>query len=249
MPQTLLEMVQDILSEIGGDVVTSISDTEEADFVARIIKHTYLDLSSKSNWPMSRNNNIFSGSATLTNKTKLSLDSSIKQVISIYYDRRESTTSVKNFVKLEYLNPDDFLVLTNKRNNTESNVETVTDTSGIKFLIYNDVSPNYYTSFDDVSVVFDSYDSLRGTFLQVADFQATGYSIPTFTLSNSFVPSIPPDAFSLLYNEALSRVQWRAREFQDLKAESEATKQSRWMSRNAFRVNGGIKYPNYGRSR
>lgn len=44
MRKTLLEMVQDILSEMDSDEVNSINDTVEAEQVATIIKNCYLAL-------------------------------------------------------------------------------------------------------------------------------------------------------------------------------------------------------------
>lgn len=44
MKMTLLEMVQDILSIGDGDVVNSVSDTEEAEQVSLIIRDTYFQL-------------------------------------------------------------------------------------------------------------------------------------------------------------------------------------------------------------
>ena len=41
---TVLEIVQNILSDLNSEEVNSISDTIEADQVAEIVKTTYLDL-------------------------------------------------------------------------------------------------------------------------------------------------------------------------------------------------------------
>ena len=42
---------------------------------------------------------------------------------------------------------------------------------------------------------------------------------------------------------------FKLKEVQDIKSEQEAGRQQRWLSRKAWTVNGGIRYPNYGRGR
>ena len=247
--QTLLEMVQDILSEINGDEVNSIGDTEEADFIARLFRTTYRDLSSNSSWPHTRRAIALEARSDTAFPTHFKLRSDVKKLISIYYDIRKVGETKRNYTLMEYKEPDEFLVFVNRRDNTQSNNIVVIDDSGIELIIQNDKAPKYFTSFDDVNIIFDSYDQSVDTTLQDSRIQAQGYIIPEFQLIDDFIPNLPPDAFSLLYQETLSRVQLKAREFQDIKAEQEATKQSRWMSRNAFRVNGGIKFPDYGRKR
>ena len=249
MSQTLLEMVQDVLSEIGGDEVNSIGDTEEADFIARLFRTTYRDLSSHTSWPHTRRAVALTARSDSNYPTHFIVNADVKKLISINYDIRENGETRRRYKQMTYKDPDDFLVYLNKRDNTQSNVDIVIDDSGIELLILNDQAPTYYTSFDDTNLIFDSYDSAVDSTLQESKLQAQGYIIPEFQLVDSFTPDLPPDAFSLLYQETLSRVQLKAREFQDVKAEQEATKQSRWMSRNAFRVNGGIRYPNYGRKK
>jgi phage FluMu protein gp41 len=63
------------------------------------------------------------------------------------------------------------------------------------------------------------------------------------------MPDIPPEAVSYLREETVSRVQLKLREFEDIKAEQSASTQKRTLSRKNWRVNGGTKYPNYGRKR
>src|SRR3546814_20541284 len=52
--KTLLEITQDILSDIDGDEVNSIDDTIESARVASIVRSTYESLMSHRNWPHNR---------------------------------------------------------------------------------------------------------------------------------------------------------------------------------------------------
>src|SRR5690606_20172822 len=137
----------------------------------------------------------------------------------------------------------------NARDNTSDNVDIIIDPSGIDLMISNNKAPEYYTSFDDLNLVFDSYDKEVDDSLQESKVQAQAYIIPQFTIADTFIPDLPPDAFAYLVEESISRCQLKMRQFQDVKSEAEAQKQSRWLSQSNFVVKGGIKFPNYGMKR
>lgn len=249
MAKTLLEIVQSILTGVSGDQVNSISDTEESEQIAEFVRGAYQDLMSHTKWPHTRRATALVSFSNSLFPTHVKLAEDVKELISVHYDVRKIGETKRNYRKLSYLDPDDFLRKLNSRDSDETGVTIVTDTSGIELLIRNNKAPEFYTSINDVDIVFDSYDSAVDTTLIDDKFQAQAYILPAFTLSNSFIPDLPPDAFSLLEQEALSRVQFRMRQIQDVKAEQEVQKQSRWLSRNAWRTQGGITFPNYGRKK
>lgn len=245
--KTLLEMTQDILNDMDGDEINSISDTAEAEQVANIIKNTYRNMVSNSNWHHTRRAVAVTPYSDSNFPTHMRLNEEVKELILINYDRADVDDTRKLYKEVKYLEPDHFLRRLNNRNSDADNVVVVTDPSGIDLLIHNDTYPQYYTSFDDVTLVFDSYDSEVDTTLQQSKIQAMAFIIPEFTLSDSFVPDLPPDAFAYLVEEATSRCQYKLREFQDIKSEQESQKQARWLSRKSWRTSGGIRYPNYGK--
>lgn len=247
MKSTLLELVQDILSDIDGDEVNSISDTEEAEAVARHVEAVYRALVSKSVWPHTRRAVALDPRSDSEFPTHMTFKENVKELISIRYNTAELGETRRQYKEIKYLDPDQFLVKINKRDNDLATVDVVIDDSGIELLIQNDKAPEYYTSFDDVNVVFDSYDSAADSTLQDSKFQAQAYIIPDFRIEDDFVPDFPVDAFALLYEESVSRCQLKMRQFQDIKAEAESIKQSRWMSRRSWVTAGGIQYPDYGR--
>lgn len=247
MTQTLLKIVQTILSDMDGDEINSIQDTEESVQVARIVENTYLAIVSNTTWPHTRRALTIDARSSSDFPNYVVVKDSLKELISIYYNTRSISDTRDIYTKLTWLEPDNFLYKTNLRDSSQSNVKTVIDDSGVKLFILNDKAPEFYTSFNDVDIVFDSYDSAVDSTIQVSKVQALGYIIPPFSLEDDFEPDLPPDAFSLLIERSTSSAQFKLRQFQDLKAEQEGTKQSRWMSRKAWRVKGGIRYPNYGK--
>lgn len=249
MSKTLLSIVQDILSDMNGDVVNSIFDTEEAEQVARIVVSTHDNLVSKETWASMRQPVKLTPSGDSEKPTHMTLPTNVKELEAVFYDTRKNTTDKKQYTKLKYYYPDDFLYKTNNRDSTSTKVKTVVDPSGIELLITNDQPPSFFTSFDDNVLVFDSWDlSLENT-LQESKTQVLAYILPTLALQDTAVPSLPLDSFRMLIEEATSRAQWKTREFQDVKSEQEANKQRRTLSRKNWRVNRQQRYPNYGRMR
>lgn len=245
--QTLLQIVQTILSDIEGDEINTISDTPEGEQVARLVKGTYLAMVSHTNWPHTRRATSLTPRADSAFPTHMTTDDDLKELISVRYNTAKLGDTRKQYKEIEYLPPDDFLRKINARDNDSATTDVVIDDSGIELLISTNKAPQYYTSFDDKSVIFDSYDSEVDSTLQQSKLQAQGYIIPDFNLVDTFVPNIPIDALSFLIEESTSKAQLKLRQFQDIKSEREAQKQSRWLSRKSWVVGGETRYPNYGR--
>lgn len=245
--QNLLSIAQTILSDMDGDEVNSINDTEESAQVARIVRNNYLAMMSNTVWPHTRRALTVEARGDSNYPTYLLVKDDLKELTSIYYNVRKLDSNRDIYEEMQYLEPDQFLHKLNKRDNSKPNVLTTIDDSGVKLFILTDKAPEYYTSFNDTDIVFDSYDSQVDASLQISKVQAIGYVIPPFELDDQFVPDLPADAFSLLIERSTSAAQAKLRQFQDVKAEQESIRQGRWMSRKSWTVNGGIRFPNYGK--
>lgn len=248
MKYTLLEIVGDILSDMDGDYVNSINDTDEAMQVAQIVKTTYQAMISNRNWPhTSRAINITPFADNLL-PTHTTLPSNVKELISVYYDVRRNSQTRIDYQQIKYLDPDDFLRLTNQRNSDDPNCMIVIDPTGVKFLIMTNKAPEYYTSFDDNTMVFDSYDSSVDSTIQANKSQIRAYIIPDFEMEDSFIPDLPDEAFVALIEESKSKAMFKLKQVQDIKAEQEANRQQRWLSRRAWKTHEKDLYPySYGR--
>lgn len=244
---TLLEMVQDILEDINGDEVNSITDTEESEQVAGHIKKTYRNIVSNSNWFHTRELVTLTPRSDSNYPTHFLVNEDVKKLEKVRYNKQKSGASDKDYQDIEFKPFDEFMTYTGGRKSSASNVQTVIDDSGIELFIKTDKAPDYYTTIDDVNIIFDSYDSDVDNTLQQSKLQAWGLVIPRFEVSDSFVPNLPPDAFALLIEEATSRCNYKMRQLADPDSKANALKQSRWLSRQNWVVEGGIKYPNYGR--
>lgn len=247
MKKSLLDMTQDILSDMNSDEVSSVTDTVESMQVAQIIKSTYEDLMSRKNWEHLRQLTQLDSSLTTSRPTHMKVEEAIKEVVSINYDKQRSTQTSPRWEPVTWLSPDEFLLHTNTRNTDNVNTIEIEDVTGVKLLIKTDKAPTYYTSFDDEYVVFDSYDNEVDSVLQSVKTQLIAYILPSFTVSDTFVPDLPAEMFSVLLAEAKSACFARIKQTPDGKSEQQSRKGLSWASQRAFQVNGGWQFPSYGR--
>jgi hypothetical protein len=247
MARTLLDYVNDILSDLGEDPVNSISDTFVSEQVAQIVRSTYESLMSGRNWAHLRKPLQLTASGDTNIPTHMSIENDVKELILINYDVALSTDNKKVYREIKYKQPDEFLRLTNHRDSSQTRVDVVTDATGIELLINNDEPPTYYTSFDDETLVFDSYDVDVDDTLQASKVQSLAYVAPSWNHNDNHLPDLPLDNEPELLAESKVKCSWYINQEQDLKAEQEAQKLSAWSARKNRRIAGGVRYPNYGR--
>ena len=245
--KTLLSIVQEVLNSLNGDAVNTISDTEESEEVARHVEAVYRNLVSHTEWPHTRRSVTLVPFSDDALPTHMRVGENYKRLCFINYNKAKLGEARKLYQPVKYVAPDHFLRKLNSRDTTSPNVDVVVDPSGIELFILNNKAPEEFTSFDDVVLVFDSYDSEVDDTLQESKVQAQAYIIPEFTLEDGFIPDLPAEAFAYLIEESVSRCQLKMRQVQDAKSEVEAQKQARWLSQSNFVVKGGITFPNYGR--
>lgn len=103
----------------------------------------------------------------------------------------------------------DFIDYVNGYNPSETDVETFVFTDsgqgfpGTYTFAYKTLQqPTYCCVINNYYVIFDSYDSTQDSTLQSSKTMGWGRIIPTFTMSDSFVPSLAEEQFQLLLHEA-----------------------------------------------
>lgn len=245
---TLIEIVQDILSDLTDDEVNSINDTLESLQIAQIVKTTYLEMMSNKNWPHLRTLDKLTASIDLTKPTHMEVNEDWKEVEWIEYNCRTETNPDRNIYRqIPYKSPDEFLRLTSQYDNTRDTVLEVEDYSGVVLHIKNDRHPEYWTSFDDEHVVFNSYNSDLDDTLQRTHTRVSVYKEPSWTMLDDFVPDLPSEAFSALLAEAKSVAFIVIKQQANEKAEQQSLRQRNWLSRKSWTTNGGIRLPSYAR--
>lgn len=233
---TLLEIVQDILSDLSSDEVNSITDTIESMQVAQIVSTTYAHIIDGRDWPHLYKLFQVTSWADSAYPTYFTLPEKVDTLLWIKYDKK----------KVVYKDPIAFIELLDSRINATNKTDII-DQSGITLYVYNDRNPSYWTSFDDTTIVMDAYDSSVDTTLQTQKTECYGKELPVFTLADSFVPNLPAQMFSYLVAEAKAHASLVLQQAPDSKAQEYSVTQRRRMSLESWRMNGGISVPNYGR--
>ena len=249
MKRTLLDMTQEIQSDLDLDEIESIDDTMESEQIVVILKSTYYAMMSNRDWPHLRRSIQIEPYSDVTKPTHMKIHDEIKELCFLNYNKANATDTRKNYSEVKYLQPDEFIHKTNQNDSSQANVTEVVDPGGIDLFVRNDTAPTYYTSFDDSTLIFDSYDSAVDSSLQESKVQAQAYVVPAWSSADDFIPDLPDDAFTALVEESKSKASLRLRHVADQKAEQESGRQNKWLARKARRVAGGIQYPNYGRNR
>jgi len=121
---------------------------------------------------------------------------------------------------IEYLDLETFLDFMHAMSPDDPSVFTyqLTANNSVFTVTYrNDMAPTYYTTMDDNSVLFDTFDSSLETAMQASNSLCYGrLSIP-FLQTDTFIPNLEDDQFPLLLNEA------KALAFAELKQTQHAT--------------------------
>lgn len=207
MRKTLLELVQDILASLESDEVNSIFDGTESQDVARIVRDCYETLIVEVA-PKSRKG-LFHLDAS-TDNTKPVLMRMPQDARSIEWMKYNIGNNLQdtNFRDICYLEPMDFINHTNGLDEGVDWVDSMTvDFDGHPFQIKfrNDVSPYYYTSPDNVTILFDSYDAGLEQTLTSSRTYCYGNKAPVFRMEDDFIPTLDDTHFPLLLNMAKSQ--------------------------------------------
>jgi hypothetical protein len=247
MKQTLLEMVQEILSDMNSDSVNSIYDTIEATQVARIIKSVYEIQMTSGDWPHLMKLFKLASSTDSTKPTHVYMEDDVARIEWAKYDIRETYASPIRYRDVQWMEPKAFVDMVMQRDPSKDNILTVMDYHGTPLLVRTDHHPEWFTTFDDDFLVFDSYNSDVDSTIQQSKLQVFGKVLPTFNMQDGFVIDLPSKHFPAFKEECKSAAFLRIKEVFDAKSDDYAKKAKGYLSRERRRINNGIRYPNYGR--
>ena len=253
---TLKDIVQDVLAGMGSDEVNSINDTVEASDVAKIVRRCYFNIVDIMTLPTQYEPFNLTASGDNTKPVLMTKPDAVKTIEWLKYDRQIlADAGVARFEELTYVPLGDFLSRMHNLRTTDSFVEsfshTVTSGNTITFYYRNDVPPTEYTTIDDNTLIFDSFDEDVDTTLQSSKTVGFGEKNFTFTLSDSFVPPLSDAQHTLLLNEALSWAYVELKQTAHPKAERESIRgrirqKTKGAVVNPYQTEFG-NLPNYGR--
>ena len=195
MKQTLLEIVQNILSAMESDEVNSISDTVESLQVADEVRNTYYELMSTFDLPSSEGLLSLEPSNDPANPTTMKIPETVKEIKWITYNY--GTPEAPQFQEVLYQEPDVFFRYGTLYNNGQEPIQLVGD-----FYVFTDRHPTRWTTFDNNHIVFNGWNSNVDSTLQESKVICWGTFYKPFELRDDFVPDMDVLLFPLLVSEA-----------------------------------------------
>ena len=205
MKLSLIELTQDILSSLDSDEVGSINDTTESLQVSKIIRSAYFNIIARANLP--KHHNIFSlvVAGDSTQPVLMRRPDNVSRIDWVKYEK-SIVADPDSFSYVTILPLQQFTDMMHQLNVDETTVDFLDfPVSGINFYFRNDKQPDFCTIVDNYYVVFDSWNKVVDvTTLDATKTLCFGLTIPTFTMSDSFIPDIDENQFPLLLNEAKS---------------------------------------------
>lgn len=247
---TLLQIVQEILSSMDSDEVNTIADTVESNQVALLVRRVFYDLSTDFGFPQHESLFELNASGDSAKPTLMTLPSACFKLNWIKYNTKLATDTYASYQEVQYLPLKDFFeVSQNLRESADGSMNVTNNSETFEFLYQNNKHPDYYTTVDDLTLVFDSFQSNIDTTLQKSKTMCSGILYPTFTLSDAFVPDLNPQQFSLLINRAKERAFIELKQMENRDASREARRQkiiSQWAKERVTREPRIYQAPRWG---
>lgn len=251
MKYTLIELVDRILQSMDSDEVSTISQTTESLAVANIVKECYFDIVGKMDFPDHQGIFQLDASGDNTKPVLMSLPSNALEVTNLKYNSETTTNPI--WYDVQYTPLDDFMRLTNSYDTDQTNVDTMEltyNTGVFTFKFLTDRDPTLFTTVNDRDLIFDSYDSEVETTLQKVKTFCYGGILPTFSLTDTYVPDLDARQFQLLLQDAKAQAFVELKQVPNPTAERKARKNEILAQRTKDAVDHRpalFKNPRYGR--
>lgn len=245
MKRTLLEMVQSILSDMDSEAVNSISDTVEAQQIASVIEDVYYNIIAARDIPEHQQLLKLTSLSSSTRPTHFQYPTNTRDIVDLAYNI--DTAGGVNYQDISFVEPLEFL----KRmplNNPTGTLVVPDAAANTSLVIFNDRMPTYYTSFDDLHIVMNAYNSAVESTLQASKTRAYGTVYPTFTVSDSFVPDLDDTMMPYLLAEAKSTCFSLFKSGSDPKVEQAARRLKSFVQNDMYRTKRPNVRNHYGRN-
>jgi|CXWL01.1.fsa_nt_gi hypothetical protein len=198
MSTTVLDIVQTILSDIDSDEVNSIGDTIEAGQLANIVKQSYENIVDE--FDLQNVKQLFQlvGLGDTARPTVMQFPEGIHSVEWIKYNTATALLPDDNWVNILMLDPSDFMDHVTQHN-TEGTDMVVANNVSIK--VASDRPPQYWTTFDGTTLIFDAYDIGVNSSLISSKTNCYGQGRPVLVLDDTTPIPLPQRFITLLTNE------------------------------------------------
>lgn len=240
MKKSLIEIVQNILSDMDSEEVNSIGDSVEAMQVATIVETTFHNIIATRLVPEHKELIKLTAMSDSDYPTHFKYPDKVKETEKIWYADSEG-----NYKEVTWSDPLDFLNATDCRR--ADYVEVLDKNAGTTLRILTTKDPEYFTSFDDEYIVMDSYDSAVDSTLQASKVRAYGTKYPTFELTDNYTPDLDDTMFPYLLAEAKSTAMSLLKGGSDAKVEQAARRHKSYVQNDLYKTKRKRGLSTYGR--
>lgn len=230
MKYSLLELVQNVLSSLDSDEVDSINDTAEARQIAQIVRQCYFNIVARADLPELKNIFSLTASGSSLKPVLMTFPSNVTTMEWIKYNKLTPDLTTETFTYVTKLPLQQFLEMIHSMLESESNVDVMSH-GGFDYLYRNDKNPDFCTVLSDSTVIFDSFLNTMETTLQSSKTLCYGNTVPTFSLLDTYTPSLDDQQFPLLLNEAKSMAMLELKQQPNQSAVQESRRQWRTLQR------------------
>lgn len=189
------------------DEVNSIGDSAEAMQIATVVRTVYFDIINRANLPEHYSLINLDASGISTKPVLMTLPTTVAEIKWVKYNKILTAGDPIRMEMVNYLSIEQFLDMMHAQNEDESNIDTFVHTVGpdsFTILYRKDKQPDWYTSFDDNTLIFDSFNQVIESTLQKSNSLCYAKGVIPFTMSDTFTPDLDDAQFALLLNEAKS---------------------------------------------
>jgi hypothetical protein len=181
--------------------------------------------------------------------THMRIPDNIQHIEWIKYDMKiDNLDEQIRYRNVTFMDTESFFDMVSGRNSEDAFSQVVEDPTNIKLIIDNNHNPRFWTSFDGVHIVFDSWDINISSTTEVSKVASHGRITKTWVHEDTYVPEIPD------HMEATFLAVAEERSFAWIKQqENRVSVDNARRYRIAGRAdknrwgNGAAPYPNFGR--
>ena len=243
--RTILKLVQDLGEGINSDEIDDLAETEEVVRIVNILEQTLQEVLDRKTWEFMKDKvrqlDDRAGGSTEFNTLVIPEDVTLIKCLR-YKD------SAGKFIELTYLSACDFVDKLQARNTADADVTAIINADGVALNTRTNIAPTCWTSFDEVTVTFDAYDSTSGTGNLIADSVIIADVMPVTDFTDpAEVLNIPERMETLVFNEALVTCNYRLRQTADPRADRVARRQGISLRENEHKTKKDKQVKTYGR--
>lgn len=253
MKYTLLELVQTVAASCDSDEVNSITDSTESQQIATIVRTAYFDILTRANLPEHYSLVTLDASGDSAKPVLMTVPTTVRNIVWLKYDNATTTDSDLQMRPVLFKPLPEFLGMMHLLDEDDTNIASFSHTDGpdtFKFMYWTNKAPQYYTSYNDNTLIFDSYDNTIDTTLQKSKTLAYAQLVIPFIMSDTFVPDLDEPQFALLLNESKALAWAELKQTQHAKAEVGARRGWTNLQRTKFATEKQSFFnqlPDYGR--